>query len=183
MEYLKHIMTNSHEKRYSMSDQDDYSINKQHSDVATKLHNIFRKMSINIQRDEGTPEKQIVSGVASNPSAHERALMLSIPHSDGSEIDETFEDTNLPTIEEVATDCKKAVDPPCTKYFENPFDTESSSTDDTFVPAVEEKIHPLSTLKTDNHETNVFTSSPDTIMQPDAPQGNQKKRHPENLQI
>lgn len=168
MEYLQQIR-NPLEKRPSTFSDDDLD-NEQQSpvDVASKLHSIFRKMSINIQRDEGTPEKHIVTGNATNPSAHERALMLSIPHSsDTSEIgDETFEDANLPTVEEVAVDCEK-LNEPCTNYFENPFDSSGDDETTTLYNHEDHKVHhPL-----DSHETKAFSSSPAEIMQSDEPQG------------
>ncbi|RCH83478.1 Phospholipase D1, partial [Rhizopus stolonifer] len=146
MEYLKQIL-------YQEDNATDYfTFRHRPSDAESKWHSIFRRMSINIQRDEGTPEQEIVSGTVDNPSEHERALMLSIPHSDGNELNETQEeDDTLPNLEEIVQDGTMER-PPCThNYFENPFDSDA----DTVYLHEEENnksVHPLSTITDDSRK-------------------------------
>jgi hypothetical protein len=152
-------------------ESEDYQLN---NDSENRWHNILRKMSINIQRDEGTPDRDIVTGTAANPSDHERALMLNIPHSDGSEIGETLEDVDLPTVEECVTENVVDSLPTATNYFENPFESDATSNDDTLVKQNDDNhIHPLSTAinnKSKSHGTQ-FTSSPEELVQADTTQG------------
>lgn len=207
MEYFKKVHHNHHHHhgtKTSYYERGGYEEDDEHSDfvddersdteqeetAASKWHSIFRRMSMNIQRDEGTPDKDITSGTAANPSDHERALMLNIPHSDGSEVYEAFEDDTLPTVEQVAVDCVNAQDPPCTRYFENPFESDSTSTDDTMYVAATanemKQVHPLShapptATQGGGHSVvmpekkkvhgAMFTSTPDSAMKNEAPQG------------
>lgn len=199
MEYFK--KSNDDNAKMSYYERGGYEEDDEHSDfeeeddqddtTASKWHSIFRRMSMNIQRDEGTPDKEIVTGTATNPSDHERALMLNIPHSDGSEVCETFEDDTLPTVEQVAVDCVNLEDQPSTRYFENPFESDSTSTDDTMYVAATAaandiknvQIHPLSGVSATNGGGHgfmpekkkvhgaMFTSSPDSVMKNDTTQG------------
>lgn len=197
MEYFKKNIKTSYYEQGGYEEDDEHSDfeeednDNQDDTTANKWHSIFRRMSMNIQRDEGTPDKEIVTGTATNPSDHERALMLNIPHSDGSEVCETFEDDTLPTVEQVAVDCVNAEDPPSTRYFENPFESDSTSTDDTMYVAATAaandiknvQIHPLSNAPATNgggqgfmpekkkvHGT-MFSQSPDSVMKNDTTQG------------
>ncbi|KAI8973863.1 hypothetical protein BDB01DRAFT_854129 [Pilobolus umbonatus] len=58
-----------------------------------RLHSFFRKISINVQKEEGTFDKDIVSGAYSSSSHHERKLMLNMP------LGST--DDTLPTVDEI----------------------------------------------------------------------------------
>ncbi|KAI9471840.1 MAG: hypothetical protein EXX96DRAFT_581892 [Benjaminiella poitrasii] len=168
IDYIKKIMEIPHEEEDESPEEDT---------AASRWHSIFRKMSTNIQRDEGTPDKNIIHGTVLNPSEHERTLMLNIPHSDGSKIDSNepslFEDATLPTLEEVATDFVK--EPINTKYFENPFDSSSSDSLDSHTDnrSSSNHKHPIMNISAskNGNETNyheILYESPDNLMQTDA---------------
>jgi hypothetical protein len=175
-EYIKKEKPSPYYERGGYDDDNEgggyQSEDYQPNDSESRWYNILRKMSINIQRDEGTPDRDIVTGTAANPSDHERALMLNIPHSNG----ETFEDVNLPTVEECVAE--NAAEQPFNNYFENPFESDSTSTDDTLVKLNDDhNIHPLSAMntkrKSEGHRT-LFTSSSEELMQADTAQS---KKH------
>ncbi|KAG2212699.1 hypothetical protein INT47_000676, partial [Mucor saturninus] len=159
MEYIQHRK----ESGGYEEDDEDSNISDRPLDP-NKWHAMLRRMSINIQRDEGTPDDQIISGKnAVYPTDHERALMLNIPHYSSSSEDlvgETNADDTLPTVEEIITDyidCSNHAlhQQQQPSYFENPFDTDTASTDDTlFVklppPAIDKKIvHPLAKVSSE----------------------------------
>lgn len=214
MEYFKKVHNNNHHHHHntktSYYERGGYEEDDEHSDfiddersdteeeaAASKWHSLFRRMSMNIQRDEGTPDKDITTGTPANPSDHERALMLNIPHSDGSEVCETFEDDTLPTVEQVAVDCVNVEDPPCTRYFENPFESDSTSTDDTMYVAAtanemkQLQVHPLSHASTATNGGGhglavpekkkvhgaMFTPTPDSAIKKDTSQGKKKNTY------
>jgi hypothetical protein len=91
---------------------------------ASRWHSLFRRMSINVQRDEGTPDKELVIGTPLHPSDHERTLMLNMPIPE-----EMPEDNSLPSVDEVNRENKNCVEKK--SYFEHPFESESSSMDET----------------------------------------------------
>jgi hypothetical protein len=156
MEYIHH-----HKEKGGYEEDDEDSLVEEEN--PSRWHAILRRMSINIQRDEGTPDHEIISGTsADHPTDHERTLMLNIPHYGSSSEDfpnlgdETVEDNTLPTVEEIITeyiDCSNdTLHNKTSNYFENPFESDTASTDDTlFVqPQEEEKkyVHPLMTAAT-----------------------------------
>ncbi|KAI9261025.1 hypothetical protein EDC94DRAFT_610604 [Helicostylum pulchrum] len=164
-------------------EDDEHSFGSEKQTDPGKWHSILRRMSINIQREEGTPDNEIISGRSvAHPTDHERALMLNIPHYSSSTedlSDETIEDNTLPTVEEI-TDYIGSTNNMLRKqqpsYFENPFDTDTASTDDTvFVrppPATDtgnKKIaHPLMKMETEKRHHGIVGSN---SMRNDSAQG------------
>ncbi|KAI7901029.1 uncharacterized protein BX663DRAFT_516053 [Cokeromyces recurvatus] len=152
MEYIKKVIDTSH------NNIEECEENEQPADT-NRWHSIFRRMSMNIQRDEGTPDKEIVHGTPLDPSEHERALMLNIPHSNGSPMDTaafSFEDDTLPTVEEVVrTDRVK--EQTNTSYFEKPFHFDSTST----TASYDDTTHrPLLTPSSSHHNTSIEDHHP-----------------------
>lgn len=186
MEYIQH------RKESGGYEEDDENSNISNRPLdPSKWHNMLRRMSINIQRDEGTPDHQIMTGrSAAYPTDHERALMLNIPHYSSSSEDlvgETNADDTLPAVEEIITDyidsSNFALHQQQPSYFENPFDTDTASTDDTlFVklppPAVDKNIiHPLAKVISERkHHHHHLHHSTATPMQADSAQGTKKKK-------
>lgn len=152
---MEYIHQQNEREGYEEDDEESF-IDEKPTDPTNRWHSILRRMSINIQRDEGTPDQEIIASTsAAYPTDHERALMLNIPHYSSSTEDfgdETLEDDTLPAVEEIITDYIE-----CTNnalhsqqqpnYFENPFESDTASTDDTvYVQPIENKnsLHPLS---------------------------------------
>lgn len=185
MEYIQHRK----ESGGYEEDDEDSNISDRPLDP-NKWHAMLRRMSINIQRDEGIPDDQIIAGKNSvHPTDHERALMLNIPHYSSSSEDlvgETIEDDTLPTVEEIITDyidCSNHALQQQPSYFENPFDTDTASTDDTlFVklppPAIDKKIvHPLARIASERkHHHHHLHHSTATPMRNDSTQGMVKEK-------
>lgn len=179
MEYIKSIKRPPYYERGGYED-DEESEDSRRNDSESRLHNFFRKMSINIQRDEGTPDRNFVTGTAADPSEQERALMLNIPHGDGNRIGETFEDATLPTLEEYATNDALEAPPATNNYFENPFESDTTSTEDTVVKSnTGSNVHPLSnTINNNSKRKNeshgrLSTVSPDELLPAYTTQGNE----------
>ncbi|CAO3596857.1 unnamed protein product [Absidia cylindrospora] len=88
--------------------------------LAKRWHSFVRRMSVTIQREEGTPDHDIRSGTPQQPTEHERKLMLAIP------IPPDMDD-HLPSIEEVAQENAEAVQMNELKpsYFEHPFESDN----------------------------------------------------------
>lgn len=201
MEYIHH-----HNEKGGYEEDDEDSLVDENP---SRWHSILRRMSINIQRDEGTPDHKIISSTdPAHPTDHERALMLNIPHNGNSSEDlpnlgdETIEDDTLPTVEEIITeyiDCTTdALHNTTSNYFENPFESDTASTDDTlFVqqrPSQEEQknyIHPLMTAaraesntppekRTHHHHLSIhhhgILATHDDSMQNDSAQGTKQKK-------
>ncbi|KAI8381067.1 uncharacterized protein BYT42DRAFT_604106 [Radiomyces spectabilis] len=104
-----------------------------------RWQSLIRRMSVNIQREEGTPDNELVVGTDLHLSDHERQLMLNIPA--------PSLDDNLPSMEEVAKENAKALKLAelKTSYFEHPFESDvsaPSSVDITKHPS--KKSHDLS---------------------------------------
>jgi hypothetical protein len=189
MEYIHHRK----ESGGYEEDDEDSNISKKPQDPS-KWHTMLRRMSINIQRDEGTPDDEIISGTSAvYPTDHERALMLNIPHYSSSSEDlvgETNEDDTLPTVEEIITDyidsSNNTLHQQQPSYFENPFDTDTASMDDTlFVklppPAIDNNkkiINPLirmsSERKHHHHPHHPHSALAATPMRTDSAQGTKK---------
>lgn len=87
--------------------------------LAKRWHSLMRRMSVTIQREEGTPEQDIRSGTPQQPTEHERQLMLTIP------IPPSMDD-HLPSIDEVVQENARAVKMAELKpsYFEHPFESD-----------------------------------------------------------
>jgi hypothetical protein len=87
--------------------------------LAKRWHSLMRRMSVTIQREEGTPEHAIRSGTPQQPTDHERQLMLTIP------IPPSMDD-HLPSIDEVVQENARAVKMAELKpsYFEHPFESD-----------------------------------------------------------
>ncbi|KAG2237483.1 hypothetical protein INT48_005516 [Thamnidium elegans] len=169
---------------YEEDDENSFGSEKQTD--PSKWHSILRRMSINIQRDEGTPDSEIISGRSvAHPTDHERALMLNIPHYSSSTedlSDETIEDNTLPTVDEIVTDYIDSTNNMLHKqqpsYFENPFDTDTASTDDTvFVQPTTDNsnkkiVHPLMKIETEKNHHGILASN---SMRNDSAQGANNK--------
>ncbi|KAI8066534.1 hypothetical protein BC940DRAFT_302391 [Gongronella butleri] len=108
--------------------------------LARRWHSLMRRMSVTIQRENGTPDRDIQSGTLQQPTDHERQLMLTIPIPPA-------EDDHLPSIEEVVQENALALQAQELKpsYFEHPFESESD-TDVAISPATAAAtppVHPL----------------------------------------
>ena len=179
---MEYIQQQQNDGGYEEDDEESVMDEKPSTDPTSRWQNILRRMSINIQREEGTPDHDIVSSTHSSyPTDHERTLMLNIPHYSSSTEDfgdETLEDDTLPAVEEIIADyidCTNNAlhDQPTTNYFENPFESDTASTDDTVFIQPIENAHPLSKpppIKK-NHELMTPTKQP--IMQTDSAPGTQ----------
>lgn len=185
MNNMEFIQQRKESGGYEEDDENSFGSEKQ-TDPG-KWHSILRRMSINIQRDEGTPDNEIISGRSvAHPTDHERALMLNIPHYSSSTedlSDETIEDNTLPTVEEIITDyidnTNNALHKQQPSYFENPFDTDTASTDDTvFVQpdtGYKKMAHPLMKIETAEKKRYHHGISSSNSMRNDSAQGTKKK--------
>lgn len=161
MEYIHHRKEKGgYEEDDEDDDDDESSFESRRQNDYSKWHNMLRRMSINIQRDEGTPDNEIRFGRnPTDPTDHERALMLNIPHYSSSNEDllyEKIEDNTLPTVEEAITDhniTPKFRQQP--SYFENPFDTDTSLKNGTLPSKSEDEkklFHPLMKMATERKQ-------------------------------
>ncbi|KAG0179127.1 hypothetical protein DFQ29_002490 [Apophysomyces sp. BC1021] len=84
-----------------------------------RWHSLIRRMSVNMQQDEGMQVNELVSGTPLEPTEHERALMFNMPMPPAV-------DDNLPSIEEIAKEGLRAAQLAelKTSYFEHPFGPE-----------------------------------------------------------
>lgn len=178
MDYIHQNERNGYEE-----DDEESNVDEKPTDPTSRWHSILRRMSINIQRDEGTPDHEIITSTSpSYPTDHERALMLNIPHYSSSSEDfgdETVEDDTLPTVQEIITEyidnTNNVLHSQQTNYFENPFESDTASTDDTvYIQPTQNKnaLHPLSvaTPEKKNHGT-VPSIKDHALMQTDSAQG------------
>lgn len=182
MDYIHQNERNGYEE-----DDEESNVDEKPTDPTSRWHSILRRMSINIQRDEGTPDHEIIISTSpSYPTDHERALMLNIPHYSSSSEDfgdETVEDDTLPTVQEIITEyidnTNNVLHSQQTNYFENPFESDTASTDDTvYIQPTQNKnaLHPLSvaTPEKKNHGT-VPSIKDHALMQTDSAQGQNNK--------
>ncbi|KAF7727103.1 Phospholipase D1 [Apophysomyces ossiformis] len=102
-----------------------------------RWHSLIRRMSINMQRDEGTPLNEVMSGTALEPTEHERALMLNMPMPPAV-------DDNLPSMEEIAREGLRAAQLAelKTSYFEHPFSSDEEESIDSN-DQVTERVEPV----------------------------------------
>ncbi|SAL97159.1 hypothetical protein [Absidia glauca] len=122
-----HHPTDRHNNQATGSNTSLSSTDSSHQDdtdedapyLAKRWHSLMRRMSVTIQREEGTPEHAIRSGTPQQPTDHERQLMLTIP------IPPSMDD-HLPSIDEVVQENARAVKMAELKpsYFEHPFESD-----------------------------------------------------------
>ncbi|ORX62840.1 phospholipase D/nuclease [Hesseltinella vesiculosa] len=128
--------------------------------LAKRWQSLMRRMSVTIQRENGTPDRDIVSGTLQQPTEHEKQLMLTIPMPPA-------QDDHLPSIEEVVQETAVVV--PLTElkpsYFEHPFESESEP--ETKIATL---VHPLAP-SAESHRSRPFmprwSSSYDSKVSPD----------------